>query len=436
MIWIRTQWPSSRFGWNNQPAHRPSCAHLSCAPHIRQPLRTRPATSYTHGYSVATLGRVNLRIFPISFFVSAFLCLVVGSPLAGQEFRIGFMGGSPVTSSYVQSTSVYPGDPVNPPNIFTTESGPRGVIAGVSLEALISSQLSVEADVLHRNLWAKWITTLNPGSLEASTTSNQFVASTTWEFPVLVKYTMPGNRWRPFVDGGVSFRSLERTSAPGPSRVGVTGGAGFAMAFGRIQLTPQLRYTRWARAESNGFYDVKRDQLEFLTGISYRLPTAVSLGSRRIALGVLGGARLNETLTGVPNRLNRRAFAGLSLDMNVRAGFSIEAGGIYKPIGISKNSVLTWEFPVLLKYRWNVRAMRPFAEAGPSFRASGNLQSSVPPSSFGFTAGAGIEKQAGRIRIAPALRYTRWGESQGYTGYPARHPYKPDSIDLIVAAFF
>ena len=92
----------------------------------------------------------------VAFFV-AFLCVVVGSPLSAQEFRIGFVGGTPITSSYVPLTSVYPGDTVNPPSIFTAESGPRSFIAGLCLEALISSRFSIEGNVLHRNLWAKTI---------------------------------------------------------------------------------------------------------------------------------------------------------------------------------------------------------------------------------------------------------------------------------------
>jgi hypothetical protein len=368
---------------------------------------------------------VNLRVFFIRSFVStmagvaffvAFLCIVVGSPLSGQQFRIGFVGGTPITSTYVPLTSAYPGDTANPPSIFTAESGPRSFMAGLSLEAVISSRFSIEGNVMHRNLWARTIYTVNPGSTAASTTTNQFVASITWEFPVLFKYTIGDNRWRPFVDGGVSFRSLERTGAPGPSRHGLTAGAGVAIEFGRLQLTPQLRYTRWAQGESNGYYDVKRDQLELLTGISYRMPTAMHVGNQRMAVGVLGGARLTETLAGAPNRLDRRAFGGVSLDVNVGAGLSIEADGIYEPIGTKGNSVLTWEFPVLLKYRWGVRGARLFGEAGPSFRASGNLQSSIPPSLYGFTAGAGIEKRAKGVGIAPALRYTRWSEGQGYGG--------------------
>jgi hypothetical protein len=388
---------------------------------------------------------VNLRVLFICSFIAtlagvaffvAFLCVVVGSPLSGQEFRIGFVGGTRITSNFVARTDVSPGDTVNPPNIFTLDNGPRSFIGGLSLEALISSRFSIEGNVLHRDLWAKTIYTLQPGSTAASTTTDQFIASTTWEFPVLFKYTMGTNRWRPFVDGGVSFRALERTGAPGPSRHGFTGGAGVAIEFGRIQLTPQLRYTRWAQGESNGYYDVRKDQLEFLTGISYRMPTAMRMGDQRITVGVVGGARLNETLIGTPYRLAKRAFGGVSLDVNMRRRLSIEADGIYKPIGTAGYSVLTWEFPVLLKYHWGVGGARLFSEAGPSFRASGNLQGSIPPSNFGFTGGVGIEKRAKRLLVAPALRYTRWSEGRGYGGSSGSTPYNPNSIDLVVGISF
>ncbi|HXJ39010.1 MAG TPA: hypothetical protein VNH18_07010, partial [Bryobacteraceae bacterium] len=109
----------------------------------------------------------------VAFFL-AFLCVVAGSPLSGQEFRIGFVGGTPITSTYVPLTLAYAGDTVNPPSIFTAESGPRSFIAGLSLEAVISSRFSIEGDVMHRNLWAKTIYTLNPGSTAASATTNQF----------------------------------------------------------------------------------------------------------------------------------------------------------------------------------------------------------------------------------------------------------------------
>jgi hypothetical protein len=98
--------------------------------------------------------------------------------------------------------------------------------------------------------------------------------------------------------------------------------------------------------------------------------------------------------------------------------------------------VLTWDFPVLLKCHWRVPGARLFSEVGPSFRASGNLQGSIPPSRYGLTVGAGIEKRAGRIGIAPAVRYTRWSEGQGYRGSSGSTIYNPNSVELIVGVSF
>ena len=58
------------------------------------------------------------------------------------------------------------------------------------------------------------------------------------------------------------------------------------------------------------------------------------------------------------------------------------------------------------------------------------------PSRYGFAAGAGIEKRAKRIGIAPALRYTRWSEGQGYGGSPGSTLYNPNSVELMIGVSF
>jgi hypothetical protein len=101
----------------------------------------------------------------------------------------------------------------------------------------------------------------------------------------------------------------------------------------------------------------------------------------------------------------------------------LEVDGLYRPLGytfagiepngtlssVSPNTVVTWEFPVLAKYRFAFRGVTPFVEAGPSFRTTGNLNS-ANPSHSGVTAGVGVEMHVHRLNIAPAVRYTRWAE--------------------------
>jgi hypothetical protein len=100
---------------------------------------------------------------------------------------------------------------------------------------------------------------------------------------------------------------------------------------------------------------------------------------------------------------------------------SVEIDGLYRPLNftsasvnpdgslnsVAPNTVVTWEFPVLAKYRFSLHVVKPFVEAGPSFRTSGNLNG-ASPSNHGFTIGAGVEGRLRKLRIAPTLRYTRW----------------------------
>lgn len=103
-------------------------------------------------------------------------------------------------------------------------------------------------------------------------------------------------------------------------------------------------------------------------------------------------------------------------------GFQLEADAVYRPIrehytttGVllgkpyaqSGNSpFVTWQFPVLAKYKLPLPLLgyklRPFVEAGPSFRIPDSV------THFGFTAGAGVSAHLGPVNIAPAVRYTRW----------------------------
>ena len=67
-----------------------------------------------------------------------------------------------------------------------------------------------------------------------------------------------------------------------------------------------------------------------------------------------------------------------------------------------------FEIPVLAKARFTSGLVRPFVEGGVSFRATAN---SFNISHFGLTLGGGIEIGPKRfIRIAPQLRYIRWGQ--------------------------
>jgi hypothetical protein len=117
--------------------------------------------------------------------------------------------------------------------------------------------------------------------------------------------------------------------------------------------------------------------------------------------------------------------AGASIEVALHGRLSLEANGIYRPLhatnlgteeGDIRFAVLTWEFPILAKYRFRTaRRWQPFLEAGPSFRLDGNFNGPTP-SHYGAAGGAGIEAHLGKLKIAPAIRYTRWGSDRSPQG--------------------
>ncbi len=101
-------------------------------------------------------------------------------------------------------------------------------------------------------------------------------------------------------------------------------------------------------------------------------------------------------------------------------------------------TLLTWEFPVLAKYRWTRPTWTPFIAAGPSFRLAGNLNG-FNPSHFGITAGGGIERQFRGIRLAPTVRYTRWQKDASRYPMFTSAPYggvNPNSVEVMFGISF
>ena len=103
-------------------------------------------------------------------------------------------------------------------------TGPRSFIFGASVQARISDAFSVEANVLHRPINSMIINTEFLPNGVNNTYTDHFTAVRTWEFPVMLKYTLPASpftgRLRPFLAAGPSFRTQEDAAGTEPSRFG------------------------------------------------------------------------------------------------------------------------------------------------------------------------------------------------------------------------
>jgi hypothetical protein len=187
-----------------------------------------------------------------------------------------------------------------------------------------------------------------------------------------------------------------------------------------------------------------------LTAVSLIAPPA---SGQRVSLGVVVGGYANEDfdsryvpcpgyLPSITESDSGGYVIGPSLDVRLFPRLSIGVEALYKPLhyraaasmswegevlGFAPATVVTWQLPVLARYRFSLGRLRPFLEGGPSFRSTGNLNSSEP-SHFGVSAGGGVETEWRRLRIAPRVRYTRWAED---TWVP-RVRTRSDQVEFLV----
>ena len=180
--------------------------------------------------------------------------------------------------------------------------------------------------------------------------------------------------------------------------------------------------------------------------------------AQHLSFGVVGGVGLTgdfqtESFPGpgltVEIHPNSKSYiVGPMLELSLPFHLSVEADGLYRPlrytyelvftIGSAFNypaALITWEFPVLVKYRWPLPIVKPFAEAGPSFRAAGSANVSNP-SNRGITVGGGVELHLGKLKVAPQLRYTRWAADSSFTSGSTQAFTNPNQGELLVGLFF
>lgn len=190
---------------------------------------------------------------------------------------------------------------------------------------------------------------------------------------------------------------------------------------------------------------------------------ALGASAQKVSVGIVGGASLTDgfrdqtiyNLAPSPDPGSPPFFVGIRfwspskdyvvggmLEFHFNPHWSLEVNGLFRQLhgkwasvqpdgslhSISPHPVVTWQFPVLAKYRFQGRKWNPFIEAGPSFRTAGNLNSS-DPSHHGLTAGAGLETNWRGLKIAPSVRYTLWA-GEKYRGTSAQTG--PDQVEILV----
>jgi len=336
---------------------------------------------------------------------------------------------------------------------FVNYSTPKRYIAGAMVEVGLGSRFSVEVDGLFRPLGYTF------AGVEPDGTLNSVSPATvvTWEFPVLAKYRFSFAGVKPFVEAGPSFRTTGNLNSANPSHSGVTGGVGIQMHAGRFSIAPAVRYTRWT-ADPEHVVRTVSNQVEFVVVFSRAGVSDWHPFGHRVSFGAAAGTDLTEdfpltSYTSV-NPLNgmsitnffvpgpRSLIAGPMLELALPRGFAMEADALRRPMHTTIEATINgkkytgaeltigeWDFPVLAKYRFGARAVKPFLEGGPSFRLPGGQNGA---SHYGVTAGVGVQGQLRQLKIAPAFRYTRWAPSSSYVF----GGQVPNQVELLVGFSF
>ena len=185
---------------------------------------------------------------------------------------------------------------------------------------------------------------------------------------------------------------------------------------------------------------------KLLLGLLFVAPLAFPSGP--FAIGVKGGLPLTDNFkTGSVANPNlrftfdtKRYTVGPTVELRLPFGLGFEADALYRRLDYSATgnqvdvivheatTANSWDFPLLLKWRFLPGPIRPYASVGPTFRyvssvnqvknffvvptqVSSEQSTSNPPElanrfSTGLTIAGGLQLGS---HIAPEIRYIRWG---------------------------
>jgi hypothetical protein len=135
--------------------------------------------------------------------------------------------------------------------------------------------LSVEGDALYnRRSLGLGLGNINIGGLKTH--------SDWWEFPVMLKFAPGSGPIAPVVGAGVSVQHISNfgdvpsflfTRSSTATSVGFVGGGGVQFRVGSLNVTPEVRYTRWNGSSwTQAALDTLlggRNQLQFLVGVTF-----------------------------------------------------------------------------------------------------------------------------------------------------------------------
>lgn len=156
--------------------------------------------------------------------------------------------------------------------------------------------------------------------------------------------------------------------------------------------------------------------------------TCALVFSQPFSAGAKVGLPLTDflnTVNGATSSSTNRYIVGPTLELHLPAGFGVEFDALYRHfdytnvVGSGVNAITStgrsgaWEFPLMAKYRFPSRIVRPYVAAGIAWDTLSGVTNAVGITTTNSTVtgavlGGGIDIHAIVIHVSPEIRYTRW----------------------------
>jgi hypothetical protein len=194
------------------------------------------------------------------------------------------------------------------------------------------------------------------------------------------------------------------------------------------------------------------------------LSAAGVLFGQSTAIGVVGGLRTTDDFQYGVTSESRPYVIGPSIEITLPLGFAIAFEALYERQGYStsignafyssaiREADNIWEFPLLARYRFPVRRLRPFAEVGwvPRIMQGYQDQSGCSyvayltcssgrthvswPTTHGVAVGGGFDFSAGMLHLVPEVRYIHWNQPAvyGYFGDGPTYGSTQNQVDILL----
>ena len=156
-----------------------------------------------------------------------------------------------------------------------------------------------------------------------------------------------------------------------------------------------------------------------------------SADAQFFSIGIKGGVPLTDAYQSVrtgnfsATAYDRRYIIGPMAEVHLPFHLGVEVDALYRRNGLQASSlrpfavavsivhINDWQFPILGKWEPGSGPIRPFVDAGVTYRHISSILSPVlgpsDPNTAGVTFGGGVELKLLILRISPEIRYTHWG---------------------------